>query len=124
VLIVDDEFIIADLWRFYLEEMDIPVCATASNALDAVALAEHHLPQLVLMDVRLRGKRDGVDAALEIYDKIRSTVIFITGSKEPETTARIHLDHPYAILYKPVPEALFRRTVLAAMKMYEAGSLV
>jgi len=119
VLVVDDEFIIADLWRFHLEEMNIPVCGTAANAQDAISMAEKFLPQLVLMDVRLRGKRDGVDAALEIHEKVGSTVIFLTGSKEPETRARIQLDHPYAILYKPVPEEQFKRTVSAALKSRE-----
>jgi DNA-binding NarL/FixJ family response regulator len=45
---------------------------------------------------------DGVDAAKEIHDKVGCRVIFISGSNEPPTIARINEDHPAAILIKPV----------------------
>jgi CheY-like chemotaxis protein len=115
VLVVDDEFIILDLWCFHLEEMGLTVCDTAMTAIDAIRLAQAHRPKLVLMDMRLAGTMDGVDAALAIYQTVGSSVIFITGSSEPETIARINLDHPRAILYKPVSEKLFRQTVAEVM---------
>ena len=43
-----------------------------------------------------------MDAALEIYRTLNAAVIFITGSREPETVARIQQDHPAAILFKPI----------------------
>jgi DNA-binding NarL/FixJ family response regulator len=63
-------------------------------------------PDYVLMDVRLGGKRDGVDIAMEVHDRCPDTkVVFITGSNEPPSLARIHSDHPYRILIKPVSPA-------------------
>jgi two-component system, response regulator PdtaR len=102
VLVVDDEQLIALSLRLTLEEMGIEVCETAATARKAVELAQRHKPGIVLMDVRLRGEGDGVDAAIEIYRTLNAAVIFITGSREPETVARIHLDHPAAILFKPI----------------------
>ena len=54
------------------------------------------------MDVRLRGKHDGVDAAIAIYHQLGCPVVFITGSPEPANIARINTDHPAAILIKPI----------------------
>jgi CheY-like chemotaxis protein len=102
VLVVDDEFLIAESLSMQIEDMGLPVCGSAATADEAVALAKEHRPFLVLMDVRLKGQRDGVDAAQAIHDDVGSKVIFITGSREPATLARIEEDHPLAILFKPV----------------------
>jgi|tagenome__1003787_1003787.scaffolds.fasta_scaffold20816479_2 DNA-binding NarL/FixJ family response regulator len=102
VLVVDDEQLIALGLRLTLEEMGIDVCGIAATADMAIELAQIHKPGIILMDVRLRGNGDGVDAALEIYRTLDVAVIFITGSREPETVERIHQDHPAAILFKPI----------------------
>lgn len=105
VLIVDDEFIIAQTLSLYVEDLGLEVCGTAASADEAVILAVDHRPFIVLMDMRLQGDRDGVDAAREIHDRVGSKVIFITGSREPATLARIEGDHPAAVLFKPIAES-------------------
>jgi DNA-binding NarL/FixJ family response regulator len=102
VLIVDDEYLIAEGLSMQIEDMGLDVCGTAATAEAAIALAETHRPAVVLMDVRLRGPGDGVDAAIAIHDKIGSKVIFVTGSREPATLSRIEMDHPSGILFKPI----------------------
>jgi two-component system, response regulator PdtaR len=115
VLVVDDEVLIADLWCMTLEDMGLAVCGIAATAGTAIAMAQQHRPKVVLMDMRLRGELDGVDAALVIHETVGSKVIFITGSREPSTAARIKLDHPTAVLFKPVSDRQFKSTVSAAM---------
>lgn len=115
VLIVEDEFLIAQGLAMQAEDMGLSVCAVADAADDAVTQAQFHRPKLVFMDVRLRGERDGVDAALAIHDTVGSKVIFITGSREPATLTRIQDDHPAAILFKPVSDLQFRAAVEAAL---------
>lgn len=102
VLVVDDEFIIADTLSLQVQELGLEVCGTAATAQAAVDMAQEHRPDIVLMDVRLKGEGDGVDAALEIHRTVGSKVIFITGSREPATMARIQLDHPAGVLFKPI----------------------
>lgn len=111
VLIVDDEFMIAQLLTMYVEDIGKVVCATAATADQAIALAQEHRPAIVLMDMRLRGEKDGVDAALAIHDTVGSKVIFITGSTEPSTLTRIGLDHPSSVLIKPVKELALREAI-------------
>jgi two-component system, response regulator PdtaR len=111
VLVVDDEQLIALGLRLTLGEMGIDVCGTAATADKAIELARIHKPGIILMDVRLRGEGDGVDAAIEIYRTLNAAVIFITGSREPETVARIHEDHPAAILFKPILPVHLREAI-------------
>ncbi|MBK5264019.1 MAG: response regulator [Alphaproteobacteria bacterium] len=115
VLIVDDEYLIAESLRIQLEDMNLTVCGIAATAKYAVALATKHRPDLVLMDMRLAGEEDGVDAALAIHALGISKVIFITGSREPATMARIQLDHPSAVLFKPIFGRQLQKAVETAL---------
>lgn len=102
-LIVDDEFLIAEGLRMQLEDMGLSVCGVAATAGAAVAMAVLYRPEVILMDVRLAGDGgDGVDAALAIHEQVGSKVIFVTGSREPSTMARIEQDHPAGVLFKPI----------------------
>jgi AmiR/NasT family two-component response regulator len=111
VLIVEDEFIIAHALRLKVESMGLNVCGMAATAARAVALAHEHRPSIVLIDERLRGTEDGVDAALAIHKSVSSNMIFITGSQEPSTIARIQLDHPAAVLFKPISDRQLRDAI-------------
>lgn len=102
VLIVDDEFLIAQGLAMQIEDMGLTVCGVAETADEAIALAIEHRPAITLMDMRLKGAKDGVDAALAIHRSVGSKVIFITGSQEPATLKRISLDHPAGLLFKPI----------------------
>lgn len=111
VVIVEDEFLIAEDFIGMCEEIGLVVLGQADVASDAISLILDKQPDYVLMDVRLKGNGDGVDVALDIYDKLPATkVIFITGSNEPPTIQRIKTDHPYAILIKPVSYLLLKET--------------
>jgi CheY-like chemotaxis protein len=115
VLVVDDEFLIAELLSIMLGDMGLEVCGTAATGDEAVALAVAHEPGLVLMDVRLKGQMDGVDAARAIRRTTGASVIFITGSREPATVARIERERPAAVLYKPIRFDQLRDAVLQAV---------
>lgn len=102
VLVVEDEFLIAASLKMQIEDLGMSVCGTADTAQEAIAMAQKFRPRVVLMDMRLKGQGDGVDAALAIHLSVGSKVIFITGSREPATMARIQEDHPAAVLFKPI----------------------
>jgi AmiR/NasT family two-component response regulator len=121
VLIVEDDYIIADLFCMEIEDMGLRVCGIADTALKAVALAREHRPTLVLMDFRLKGTEDGVDASIAIHEAIGSKVIFITGSQEPTTLDRIKLDHATAVLIKPLYGYQLRAAVESALSIGQQG---
>jgi response regulator of citrate/malate metabolism len=111
ILIVEDEFLIAELLSSMVEDMGLCVCGHAVSAEEAVALARLHHPRFVFMDVRLNGEQDGVDAAVLIHGQVGAQVIFITGSRDAATMARIEQDHPAAILFKPITYTQLKQTV-------------
>jgi DNA-binding NarL/FixJ family response regulator len=116
VLVVDDEILISELWCMILEDMQLDVCATATTAAAAIALAKEHRPRIVLMDVRLEGPSDGVDAALAIQQTVGSKIIFVTGSRDTPTLDRIEAARVACVLYKPIGERQLRDAVSAVLK--------
>jgi CheY-like chemotaxis protein len=116
VLIVEDEVLIAMGLSAQIEDMGLEVCGTADSADEAVSQAHAHRPAVILMDVRLRGDKDGVDAALAIHQTVGSRVIFITGSREQAMIDRINLDHPFATLFKPVSDKQLQSVVGDAIR--------
>ena len=117
VLIVDDEFLIVMGLQDLIEDFGWEVCATAANADDAIAAARKYRPAIVLMDVRLQGDMDGIEAARAIQESVGSKVIFITGSREPATIARIEQGHPSAVLFKPISDRQLREAVESAGRL-------
>lgn len=103
ILIVEDDLLLSRYYYTLVRQLGYEVCGSAQTADEAVALALGHLPGVILMDVRLPGDRDGIDAANEIHGSRPETkIVYITGSGEPETINRINQDHPAAILMKPI----------------------
>lgn len=115
VLIVEDQHVIAMGFSVQIEDMGLEVCAIADTAERAVAYARLHRPAVILMDMRLRGERDGADAAQEIRDSVGSKIIFLTGSREQETIDRISTGDAFAILFKPISHRQLETMVSEAM---------
>jgi DNA-binding NarL/FixJ family response regulator len=106
-LIVDDDHLIAERLRMLVAELRLDVCGVAHDSETAVETAINLQPDVVLMDVRLGGERDGVDAAFEILKRTRSRVIFVTAFNDDASVERMKRSNPSGILIKPVdPKAL------------------
>ena len=117
ILIVEDEVFVSMDAEAILTSAGYDVVATAASAGDAVAKAGRLLPDLVLMDIRLLGPRDGIDAALEITHKFKLPVIFVTANVDPVTHARAMQAKPLTILSKPFTSA----GLLAAVATFKLG---
>lgn len=102
VLIVEDEIIIAMTMEFMLKSAGWPVCGRAARGEEAIQLARTARPGLILMDIRLAGDLDGVDAVRAIREFSSSPVIFISGYQDPVTRRRAMELEPLAFLDKPV----------------------
>lgn len=112
VLIVEDQFLASEFLRIWTEAYGFDVCGIATTADTAIALAKELKPTHVLMDVRLDGDRDGVDAAMDIHPAVDTRIIYCTGSSEPSTVARIQSDHPFEVLFKPIDPQLLGEALL------------
>jgi DNA-binding response OmpR family regulator len=103
ILLVEDEALIAMDLQWKLVEAGYRVCRMAATGEDAVHWAERDRPDLVLMDNRLAGKIDGIEAALQIRSKSDVPVIFMTGYPQDDVFwERVKPVKPIACLTKPV----------------------
>lgn len=112
ILIVEDEWIVAMEMEAVALSAGYEVVGVAATADEAVAAALGHKPDLVLMDIRLRGHRDGVDAALELRQRADIPCLFVSAHQDPGVRARAQAARPKGWLPKPFS----RPQLLAAIK--------
>jgi CheY-like chemotaxis protein len=101
ILVVEDEEITAMDIRSRLEELGYTICASTNSAEEAISLAQTSKPDLVLMDMVLKGEMDGVMAAETISVKEHIPVVFLTAFNDNETFNRAKLSSPYGYITKP-----------------------
>jgi CheY-like chemotaxis protein len=108
VLIVEDELFIALDTQSVLEDLGHVVVGVAVSADQAVGAAARERPDVVLMDIRIVGPRDGIAAADEIRARYGIGSIFLTANTDPATLARARAVEPIGVLQKPLMPALLR----------------
>jgi len=102
VLIVEDEpWIAMDLERL-IRDAGYDVAGLAHDADEALHIAEETRPALMLMDIRLAGARDGIDAAHDVYRRFGIRSIFVSGHFDGATRRRAEAVKPHAMLDKPI----------------------
>lgn len=102
ILIVEDESIVAlDIAR-QLQSMGYTVCGIAEDAASTFALAQEEQPKLVLMDVHIKGEKDGIEVAQILQKDQGTAVIYITAYEDHETVRRAVATNPHGYLLKPI----------------------
>jgi CheY-like chemotaxis protein len=105
VLVVEDEYLVAMMVENDLDEAGFNVVGIANSADKAVAMALTEQPDLIIMDIRLIGERDGIDAALEIFTKAGIRCLFATAHGDAQSKARAAAASPLGWLQKPYGRA-------------------
>ncbi len=101
ILIVEDELIVADNMSDRLTMLGYDICEIADNFSDALRLFAEHKPDMVLMDINIRGEKDGIDTAIEMQKLRPFPLIFLTSLSDRITTTRARAAHPSAYIVKP-----------------------
>jgi PAS domain S-box-containing protein len=101
ILIVEDDIIVANNLQDRLKGLGHTVCGIASSGEEALAIAAKTRPDLVLMDIKLRGTMDGVSAALGIRSHYDIPVVYLTGYADDVTLQRAKISEPYGYILKP-----------------------
>jgi two-component system cell cycle sensor histidine kinase/response regulator CckA len=102
VLIVEDEAIVAHDLRQTLAEQGFDAFAVASSAEEAIAKATDRRPDVVLMDIRIKGATDGISAARTLRERFGMPIIYLTAHADARTLARVKGTDPSGYLLKPV----------------------
>ena len=102
VLVVEDDMILSMVNNRYIELLGHKVVQSVRNGLDAIEAAKKHNPDVILMDIRIEGDIDGIEAMEEIRKFSNADVIFLTGNSEPNTKIRAERINMLGFCVKPV----------------------
>lgn len=122
LLIVEDEGIVALDLQERLEYLGYEVCGIADTAKNALKLAAKYSPDLVLMDIVLKGERDGISAAKQIYDLFEIPVVFLTAYADEKTLARAKLSNPHGYIVKPFNGQMLHSNIEMALHRHEVDN--
>ena len=101
IMIVEDESIVAEDIKTSLEKMGYNVPVVVSSGEDAINKAEETRPDLVLMDIVLRGKINGIEAAGVIHSRLNVPVIYLTAYTDDNIIKRAKVTEPFGYITKP-----------------------
>ena len=101
ILVVEDEQITAMDMQSRLKTLGYDVPALASSGEEAIQKTAETHPDLVLMDIKLKGDMDGIQAAEQIRNRFNIPVIYLTAYADEDTLQRAKVTEPYSYILKP-----------------------
>ncbi|MCW5977285.1 MAG: response regulator [Bryobacteraceae bacterium] len=115
ILVVEDEGVVAADIEESLSKMGYAVVGSAASAVSAIRKAVETEPDLVLMDIKLKGPVDGVDAAGELHERLGIPVVYLTAHADGEILDRAKKSSPSGYVLKPFDERSLRSAVEIAL---------
>jgi PAS domain S-box-containing protein len=118
IVIVEDEPIVAMDIKRCLKQLGYQVAAVAANSEDAVQQIVDKRPDLVLMDIRLKGDIDGIETAWRIRQRFNVPIVYLTAHSDPETLERAKFTEPYGYILKPYEDRDLHTTIEMAIHRF------
>jgi CheY-like chemotaxis protein len=115
ILIVEDEAIIAMEIENQLQSLGYEVTSIVDTGEKAIKKADEDKPDLILMDIRIKGEMDGIDTAEEIRNRFGIPVIFSTAYLDKKRIERAKITMPFGYVLKPMQERDLKVTIEMAM---------
>jgi len=123
ILVVEDQMIIAAEISMFLESLGYEITGILPRGEDALKSILQTSPDIVLMDIALKGDMDGIETARYIYERYQIPVIFLTANADDATFARAKSVRPYAFISKPFQQSDLQRAIeLALTRLVEEHS--
>ncbi|GMQ30165.1 LytR/AlgR family response regulator transcription factor [Algoriphagus confluentis] len=111
ILIVEDDMIIAANISLQLSKLGYEVTGIESRGEDAINHALQNRPDIILMDIQLKGGINGIDAAKEIQEKASIPLIYLTANSDDASFQKAKETKPYAFISKPFTKLNLERTI-------------
>jgi DNA-binding LytR/AlgR family response regulator len=119
ILIVEDESIVAKDIQHSLKKLGYTVVEVCSNGEDAIRMAEEKKPNLVLMDIMLKGDMSGIEAGNHIKEKLNIPIIYLTAYADESTLSKAKVSEPYGYIIKPFKEIDLHTSIEMAIYKHE-----
>ena len=120
ILLVEDEIITATALEKSLKNLGYDVVGIVSSGEQAVRRAAEKVPDLILMDIRLKGDMDGISAAQKIQSNYQIPVVYLTAHSDEGTVKRILHSNPYGCLFKPFKKEDLRNAIEGALNRHRS----
>jgi len=124
ILIVEDDALISANLELVLTELGYGVLPPVSSGEDAVQQAYSQRPDVILMDIQLAGKMNGIQAAEKIHETSDIPVIYTTAYADDERLSHAELTGPYGYLVKPVQNRELKATIRMALYKHTLDQLL
>jgi adenylate cyclase len=122
ILIAEDETIIAADIKATLQKVGYNVCDIVTSGEKVLQLVEHDKPDIILMDISLKGNLDGIQTAEIISEKFDIPVVYLTALTDDETLKRARITEPFGYLLKPFDERNLHSTIEMALYKHKVES--
>ncbi len=119
ILIVEDESIVAKDIQHSLKKLGYIVVGICSTGEDAIKTVEEVKPDLVLMDIMLKGEMSGIEAAGQIREKFNIPIIYLTAYADESTLNKAKVSEPYGYIIKPFKEIDLHTSIEMAIYKHE-----
>jgi len=119
VLVVEDESIVSKDLQHSLRKLGYNVVGVASNGEKAIELAGLKKPNIILMDIMLKGDMNGIEAAEKIKELYSVPIVFLTAYSDESTLSKAKITEPYGYILKPFKEIDLHTTI--EMAVYKHG---
>lgn len=117
ILIVEDEILTAASIKTVLLQMGYEVTSIVDSGEEAIQKAEQEHPDIILMDIKIKGDLDGIEAAKTIYDKHKIPFIYLTSFSNTPTRKRAEATNPSGYVLKPFNEKQLQKTIEKALSI-------
>jgi two-component system, cell cycle sensor histidine kinase and response regulator CckA len=118
IMVVEDEGLIAADLQSRLERAGYSVPPVAGTGAEALTIIRETAPDLVLMDIRLRGDLDGIEVAEQVRRELDIPVVYLTAYEDQETLARAGQSQAYGYIRKPIAAASLQGAIEIALSKY------
>ena len=119
ILIVEDEILVATDIEESLESLGYEVQTSVATGLDAIAEVEKALPELILMDINLKGDMTGIEAAKTISQNHNVPIIYLTANADISTINQAKVALPYGYIIKPFTDKDLQTNIEIALFKFE-----
>ena len=119
IFIVEDESIVAKDIQNSLTKLGYNVVGFANNGLDAIEKITETMPDLILMDIMIKGGLTGIEVSEKIREKMNIPVIFLTAYADEGTLSRAKITEPYGYILKPFKEIDLHSTIEMAVYKHQ-----